>query len=302
MHNKLLIADDSIALVGGRNIGNQYFQMDPASQVADDDVFSAGPIAQQLSATFDEYWNSRFAIPARALAPATHRPGKLTNHQWRQRRRHQMRTLASPGIDYTAKIDSGDPYADMVSGRLPFVWATATVICDSPEKKLVRSGERSGRLMERAVAVAAGNVRSEMLVITPYLVPAPDEMKLLADMRRRGVTIRILTKLARIGACALAPVRLHALSHPAARGGSPNLRATRTPRQYQGQRPNQADIALRQLFPAREAVRLRPQERVLRLDEFRPKVAAFEHRSRRDHRQSGTRRRDHDAFRRHGDA
>lgn len=46
MHNKLLVADNAVALVGGRNIGDQYFQMDPKSQVADDDVFAAGPVAQ----------------------------------------------------------------------------------------------------------------------------------------------------------------------------------------------------------------------------------------------------------------
>ena len=68
MHNKLLVADNAVALIGGRNIGNQYFQMDPESQLADDDVFVAGPIAEQLSTTFDEYWNSAFAIPARAFA------------------------------------------------------------------------------------------------------------------------------------------------------------------------------------------------------------------------------------------
>ena len=67
MHNKLLVVDNAVALVGGRNIGNQYFQVDPESQFADDDVFAAGPIARQLSTTFDEYWNSRFAIPAEAL-------------------------------------------------------------------------------------------------------------------------------------------------------------------------------------------------------------------------------------------
>ncbi len=67
MHNKLLIVDNAVALIGGRNIGNQYFQMDPDSQFADDDVFAAGPIAMQLSTTFDEYWNSRFAVPAAAL-------------------------------------------------------------------------------------------------------------------------------------------------------------------------------------------------------------------------------------------
>src|SRR5208282_4473565 len=67
MHNKLLVVDNSVALVGGRNIGNQYFQMDPESQFADDDVFAAGPIAVQLSTTFDEFWKSRFAVPAAAL-------------------------------------------------------------------------------------------------------------------------------------------------------------------------------------------------------------------------------------------
>ncbi len=67
MHNKLLVVDNSIALIGGRNIGNQYFQIDPESQMADDDVFAAGPIAQQLSATFDDYWNNFLSIPAEAL-------------------------------------------------------------------------------------------------------------------------------------------------------------------------------------------------------------------------------------------
>src|SRR4029077_18787162 len=67
MHNKLMVADNAVALIGGRNIGNQYFQMDPESQFADSDVFAAGPVVSQLSKAFDEYWNSRFAIPAEAL-------------------------------------------------------------------------------------------------------------------------------------------------------------------------------------------------------------------------------------------
>ncbi len=140
MHNKLLIADDSIALVGGRNIGNQYFQMDPASQVADDDVFSAGPIVATALGDFERVLEQSFRDPRARPGACDAPPGKLTNHQWRQRRRHQMRTLASPGIDYTAKIDSGDPYTDMVSGRLPFVWATATVICDSRKRSSCAAG------------------------------------------------------------------------------------------------------------------------------------------------------------------
>src|SRR5450755_862110 len=68
MHNKLFVADNAVALIGGRNIGDQYFQVDPSSQFADDDVFVAGPIVKDLSATFDEYWNSGLAIPAEGLA------------------------------------------------------------------------------------------------------------------------------------------------------------------------------------------------------------------------------------------
>lgn len=67
MHNKLLVADNAVALVGGRNIGDQYFQIDPASQFGDDDVLAVGPIVQQLSGVFDEFWNSVEVIPARAI-------------------------------------------------------------------------------------------------------------------------------------------------------------------------------------------------------------------------------------------
>src|ERR1019366_3285017 len=61
MHNKLMVVDNAIALIGGRNISDQYFQIDPQLQVGDDDVFAAGPIAKELSATFDEFWNSAIA-------------------------------------------------------------------------------------------------------------------------------------------------------------------------------------------------------------------------------------------------
>src|SRR4029077_299263 len=67
MHNKLLVVDNAIALVGGRNIGDQYFQVDPESQLGDDDVFTTGPIVKELSGTFDEFWNCMLAIPTAAL-------------------------------------------------------------------------------------------------------------------------------------------------------------------------------------------------------------------------------------------
>src|SRR5262249_21909760 len=68
MHNKLFIADGAVAVVGGRNIGDQYFQVDPESQFADDDVVTVGPVVAGLANTFDRYWGSELAVPAQALS------------------------------------------------------------------------------------------------------------------------------------------------------------------------------------------------------------------------------------------
>jgi putative cardiolipin synthase len=195
MHNKLLVVDNAVALVGGRNIGNQYFQMDPESQFADDDVFAAGPIVMRLSATFDEFWNSPFAIPAAALNHHQSSAKALTERRGRaaERSEQQLQTLNSDGIDYAARVATGEPYAGVLSGRLPLVWAEAQVVSDSPDKKNIESGDRRGRLMARSVLKAAHAAQSEVLIVTPYLVPATDEFALLQDLRKRQVHVRILT-------------------------------------------------------------------------------------------------------------
>jgi len=195
MHNKLLIVDNAVALVGGRNIGNQYFQMDPDSQFADDDVFAAGPIAMQLSATFDEFWKSRFAVPAAALDRSQRSRGALAERRERagKRTERHLEPLKTDGVDYVAQLATGEPYAGMISGRLPLVWAQAQVISDSPDKKNVDQGRLAGRLMAEQVLKAASAAQSELLMVTPYFVPAPDELSAVQDLRRRGVRVGILT-------------------------------------------------------------------------------------------------------------
>jgi cardiolipin synthase C len=195
MHNKLLVVDNAVALIGGRNIGNQYFQMDPESQFADDDAFAAGPIAAQLSATFDEYWNSRFAIPAEALGRKKRTAAALAVHRERASERpgHHVQPLKGSGVDYVKRIATGEPYAGMISGQLPLVWAHAQVVCDSPDKKHVENGSLAGRLMTQPVGDAARAVQSELLMVTPFYIPADEEVQLLKDLRQRNVRVRILT-------------------------------------------------------------------------------------------------------------
>jgi putative cardiolipin synthase len=76
---------------------------------------------------------------------------------------------------------------------LPLSWAVAHVVCDSPDKAKVEKGEEIGRLMNRRVGAAVADVQSELLMVSPYLVPGDDGMRLLEGLRSRGVPIRILT-------------------------------------------------------------------------------------------------------------
>lgn len=184
MHNKLLVADNSIALIGGRNVGNQYFQLDPTSQFADDDVFAAGPIAQSLSQSFDEFWNSDMTVPASSLS-------KAASPSLPQAAATPL--IAGSGLDYLSRIASGEPYASLVGERAPLVWASARMVYDSPDKKRVVKHEQTGRLMAQAVTGEMGTVQSELLMVSPYFVPSDGELALLKQLRERNAAVRVLS-------------------------------------------------------------------------------------------------------------
>src|SRR5580693_2897936 len=71
MHNKLFVADNELAITGGRNIGDEYFTLDKHSNFIDLDVVVAGPVVAQLSASFDAFWNSKYAYPIASIAEPT---------------------------------------------------------------------------------------------------------------------------------------------------------------------------------------------------------------------------------------
>jgi cardiolipin synthase C len=188
MHNKLLVADSAAALIGGRNVGDQYFQIDPQSQFADDDVFTAGADVRKLEARFDEFWNSELAVPSEALVK-----------QGRQASRHRARPhltdaeLEQAGFHYHDKLAAGEPFASVLSGQTPLIWSKARVVCDSPDKKKVANDGRVGSLTYPPIAEAIGNIQRELLMVTPYLVPARGEFRLLHERREQNTRIAFLT-------------------------------------------------------------------------------------------------------------
>jgi cardiolipin synthase C len=191
MHNKMLIADGALGLAGGRNIGDQYFQIDPHSQFADDDVVAAGPIIADLSSCFDRFWNSELAIPAEAL---THRdPKDLPASSARLFATARARKVAAAGLEYEKKLATGEPLRGLTSGATPLNWSVARFVSDAPDKKAALANIRVGDLMYVPVAERASHAQTEVLVVTPYFVPTNDELDLLRSRSQQRTRVRVLT-------------------------------------------------------------------------------------------------------------
>ncbi|HZP85512.1 MAG TPA: phospholipase D family protein [Burkholderiales bacterium] len=188
MHNKLFLVDNVIGIAGGRNVGDEYFSTAKKFEFGDFDVFAVGPPVKRLSSSFDAYWNSSLAIPAAALAP------KPTAEALDKYRKDLAEHREKHGQEaYMREVAAGRPLAMIVAGKDPLVWARFQVLYDSPEKKKVEDGELDGHLLRERLLESIRNVKKELLVVTPYLVPGPAQMKLLSDIRARNVRVRILT-------------------------------------------------------------------------------------------------------------
>ena len=182
MHNKLLVADNAIALIGGRNVGNQYFQIDPASQLLLTMTSSLlGLSVRHFRVRFDEFWNSDLAIPAAPLAP-------------RSISRPRASSTTDLATDYLARINSGEPYASLIDGRRQLEWASARVLYDSPHKRNVEARLQPGRLMSAAVEEQIGGVKkSELLMMSLIFCTFEKELALLHQVRSRAGDVRVLS-------------------------------------------------------------------------------------------------------------
>ena len=176
MHNKLFVADNALAITGGRNIGDQYFVRDDQSNFIDLDVIAAGSVVPKLSDSFDAFWNSRYAYPISSLA------------------QEAGDAPAPQGADAASPADGSDWLAhDLDAGKLPLEWIPATVIADRPAKIGADSVADAPETTAGNIASLMRSATQEVLIISAYFVPGDDGMALLQELAQRGVRIRVLT-------------------------------------------------------------------------------------------------------------
>ncbi|CAG9237382.1 Phospholipase D family protein [Paraburkholderia caribensis] len=188
MHNKAMIADNQIAIVGGRNLGDEYFSASPTLQFRDIDVLAAGPITADVSASFDAYWGDSNAYPLRALNKQKFDPHELDD--MRNELRAHWRKNADP---YNAKPLNATPLAAQIAKEeLGLVWASAEFKVDSPEKMKLPADQYKSPPMQRLVELMH-DAQREFLITSPYFVPHQAGVDALGQLVQRGVTVKVLT-------------------------------------------------------------------------------------------------------------
>ncbi|HDR8860595.1 TPA: phospholipase D family protein [Burkholderia territorii] len=188
MHNKAMIADNQIAIVGGRNLGDEYFSASPTLQFRDLDVLAAGPVTNDISRSFDDYWASASSYPLRVLNHQTFDPKDLD--AMRDELRDHWRKNADP---YNAKPLNATPLAQQIArDELELVWAPAEFKVDAPDKIVRPTDTYVSPPMQRLVELMRG-AQQEFLAFSPYFVPHDAGVKILGDTAARGVRVAILT-------------------------------------------------------------------------------------------------------------
>jgi putative cardiolipin synthase len=185
MHNKLMVADNAAAIVGGRNIGDIYYGVNTIANYRDLDVLAVGPVVRDLSGVFDRYWNSSSTVQIGAIVDRVHGAADLHGTLVRLRE-----AIAAADYPYPIDQDLDRLAADSAQIRDNLVWAHGRIIADDPES-IVPDKESDDVIQFIRERIAQLN--QELLVESPYFVLPAGAQATVKALHQRNVRVRVLT-------------------------------------------------------------------------------------------------------------
>ena len=187
MHNKLIAADNVVALIGGRNIADHYFGVHEEENFRDLDIAAVGPVVRDISASFDVYWNSLWAYPVEAIADPDERPA--LEQLEAQAEALRKRLAEEP---YPLSLEEGVEELTGNVSALPshFTWARGRILADDPDEL---SEQRSATGVITELRDQMDTMNEELLIEAAYFVPLDRGVERLRQLTSRGVRVRVLT-------------------------------------------------------------------------------------------------------------
>jgi putative cardiolipin synthase len=188
MHNKLIVVDNAVAIVGGRNIGDVYFGVEKTYNYRDMDVLTTGPIVRELSGSFDLFWNSDWAIPVGATVKEL-----PTEKDWQAMRKRLEENINVAGYPYPIYQSVDEVRARLVQIRDNFIWAPGRVLVEQPSR--VKTSAETG-VIHRALSQRVNEVEHEILIESPYFILPDRVIERVGQLTARGIKVRAMTNSA----------------------------------------------------------------------------------------------------------
>jgi putative cardiolipin synthase len=189
MHNKLWIADNAVAVIGGRNLGDAYFNVGTDNDFADLDVLAAGPVVQAMSNSFDAYWNSASATPVGAFLDTP--PGAEHLEQALSRMAANAERFRASAYAQALRVSGIGPL--LRAGRFPLVSAHASVFDTGVPAPAAKGATDAARPVAVAIRQLVEGAQHEAMLISPYFIPSARGVEFLCGLVKRGVHVRVLT-------------------------------------------------------------------------------------------------------------
>lgn len=189
MHNKVFAVDNAAAIVGGRNIGDEYFEASEDMEFHDLDLLAFGPVVNQVSTCFDDYWNSEWAVPIGALRSSKPTAVQFNNECVSLREFYE----ASRQTPYAIALRDSDFMNTLSQNKLRLIWAPSQLFCDPPSKIAGLNKQYFARYMHSQLEPIANRTEKELLLVSPYFVPGEEGMNFFHRLRSKGVRVRILS-------------------------------------------------------------------------------------------------------------
>ena len=187
MHNKSLTVDGIATIVGGRNIGDNYFSASKDLEFRDLDLLALGPDSKKVSKIFDMFWNDTYAYPFKALHKKNFKTPTL--NEVRKRLAH-FEKQESKGI-YLQHAKSSKFTQDLLQGKLPLKWAFAKVWSDNPKQARTKAGDMQYSMAPKIFA-KANQAKKSITIIAPYFIPRKWKDAFL-NWQSKGILVRVLT-------------------------------------------------------------------------------------------------------------
>jgi cardiolipin synthase C len=186
MHNKSFTADNQATIIGGRNIGDEYFGATEGQLFIDVDVLAVGQVVSDVSTDFDRYWSSGSAYPLQLVVPPPTEPGAMDFSTSSMANAEQGPVAAA----YPKAVRDTPLVRELVERQLALEWAPTRMVSDDPAKAL---GMGEPQTVMPQLKNIIGDPAREFQLITAYFVPGETGVEALVAMAGRGVAVSVLT-------------------------------------------------------------------------------------------------------------